>query len=118
MKKNNAIGKTGENWAADYLQQQEYEILVKNYRYKHYEIDLIARKGNLLVFVEVKTRTNLDYGLPETFVNAKKEAYIRQAAEQYLYETNWQHNIRFDIIAITQLADALPQIVHLQDVFE
>jgi putative endonuclease len=117
MAKHLSTGKAGEKLAADYLQEQQYEIITQNYRYKHYEIDLIAQKANLLIFVEVKTRRNINYGMPEAFVNSKKEINIRKAAEQYLYEANWQHNIRFDIIAITQLPNQPPEIVHLEDVF-
>lgn len=117
MSKHISTGKAGEKLAADYLQKKQYEIITHNYRYQHCEIDLIAQKDNLLIFVEVKTRSNISFGLPEEFVNRKKEINIRKAAEQYLQETNWQHNIRFDIIAITQLPHQLPEIVHLEDVF-
>jgi putative endonuclease len=107
-------GNTGEDLAAAYLEEKNYRILCRNYRYRRAEVDLIAEKDNLLVFVEVKTRTNVGFGEPENFVNAAQKNRIRQAAENYIFETDWQHDIRFDIIAITGLTP--PQIEHFEDI--
>src|SRR5262245_51868646 len=93
-------GKEGENEAANYLQSKGYQVIMRNYRYKHAEIDLIVKKGNFIVFVEVKTRSYSFYGEPEAFVDAKKTATILFAAEQYTYENRYEGNIRFDIVSV------------------
>ncbi|MDX5419488.1 MAG: YraN family protein [Hymenobacteraceae bacterium] len=108
-------GRDGEHTAAAYLLKQGYTILQKNYRYKRAEVDIIAQRGNLLVFVEVKTRATNRYGFPEEAVNRKKEELILSAAEEYILQTDWQHEIRFDIISVT-LSSPIG-IHHIEDAF-
>ena len=108
-------GQAGEHRAAAYLQQQGYTIVRKNYRHRRAEVDIIAQKENLLVFVEVKTRGTDRYGYPEEAVNAKKEALLLSAAEAFIQEAAWQHEVRFDIIAITLGTPAA--IHHIEDAF-
>jgi len=108
-------GKYGEDLAQAYLRDSGYQLLERNFRYRQAEIDLIAQKGALLVFVEVKTRKNTEYGYPEEFVSKKQAAQIIRAAEQYILKTDWQGNIRFDIIAI--LTEPKMRITHLPDAF-
>jgi len=108
-------GNKGEDQAADFLKQKGYEIISRNYRYKHSEIDLVVQKNNLIVFVEVKTRSSSEFGEPEAFVGAKKAAKIFEGADQYVYEKNWNGNIRFDIISV-KLGDT-PEVVHFEDAF-
>lgn len=116
MVQHNETGKQGEAEAARYLREQGYEILFRNYRYQHAEIDLIAKKGKLLVFVEVKTRTNLSYGNPEEFVSYTKAKLVMKAAEQYIFANDWLYDIRFDIIAVT-IAGSELRIKHIEDAF-
>lgn len=106
-------GNKGENMAADFLAQKGYEILTRNYRYKHAEIDLIVKRGNWLLFVEVKTRSSNAYGEPEEFVTEFKARKIFEAAEEYIFSTNWQGNVRFDVVSI-KLGD-VPEIEHFED---
>lgn len=108
-------GKEGEQQAADYLQGKGYEILVRNYRHKHAEIDLIAKQGSFIVFVEVKTRSYSFYGEPEAFVDLKKAETVIFAAENYTYENKYNGNIRFDIVSVK--TGAAPEIVHFEDAF-
>lgn len=115
MSDNIKTGKDGEQQAAEYLQSKGYEILVRNYRYKHAEIDLIVRKGSFIVFVEVKTRAYSFYGEPEAFVDSKKAAMVISAAEQYTYENKYEGNIRFDIVSVK--TGTSPEIVHFEDAF-
>ena len=110
-------GAAGERIAAHYLEQKGYIILTRNYRYKKAEVDIIARKENRLVFVEVKTRRAQNFGYPEESVTAKKESLFLQAAEEYIFQINWLDDIRFDIISITISADNAPQIHHIEDAF-
>lgn len=108
-------GNEGENLAAEFLRNKGFEIVVRNYRYKHAEIDLITRLEDLLVFVEVKTRASSSFGEPEDFVDEKKAAKIFEGAEQYTFENNWNGNIRFDIVSVK--TGASPEIVHFEDAF-
>lgn len=108
-------GTLGETQAAEFLRQKGWEIVVRNYRHKHAEIDLIVKKQNLLVFVEVKTRSSTSFGEPEAFVDAKKAAKIFEGAEQYTFENNWNGNIRFDIVSV-KVGDP-PEIEHFEDAF-
>ncbi|GAB2558076.1 YraN family protein [Spirosoma areae] len=116
MAQHNETGKQGEAEAVRYLREKGYEIMSQNYRYQHAEIDLIAKKGKLLVFVEVKTRTNLAFGNPEEFVSYTKAKLVMKAAEQYIFTNDWLHDIRFDIIAIT-LAGTELRVKHIEDAF-
>ena len=76
MSKNKELGQEGEQLAANYLKNKGWSILKMNYRFSRSEIDLIASKNDLLIFVEVKTRTNTSYGLPEDFVDEQKAKNI------------------------------------------
>ncbi len=116
MAQHNETGKQGEARAEDYLREKGYEIMVRNYRHQHAEIDLIAQKGKLLVFAEVKTRTNVSYGNPEEFVNYTKAKLVMKAAEHYIFAHNWLFDVRFDIVAVT-LAGSECRIRHIEDAF-
>jgi putative endonuclease len=109
-------GKQGEKLAANFLISHGYEILRENYRHKRGEIDLIAKKNDLLVFVEVKSKARDRYGFPEEAVNSKKEEMIITTADQYLFEEDWQGSIRFDIISILGEGDDI-RIAHFEDAF-
>ncbi len=109
-------GKAGEDLAAQFLIEKGYQILARNYRYKRSEIDLIMKKDNCLVFVEVKLRTTDAFGFPEEFVDEKKAAKILEGADQYIYELKWEGNIRFDIVAIRQI-NGQTEVVQIEDAF-
>lgn len=109
------IGKRGEDLAAAFLESKGYQVLVRNYRHGHSEIDLVIKKDQLLVFVEVKARRSKAYGEPESFVSKAKAARVIAAAEQFVFENNWQHNIRFDIVAISLGKEN--RIEHFEDAF-
>ncbi len=109
-------GKEGEDKAKAYLQQKGYQILQTNYRYRHAEIDIIAQKGKILIFVEVKTRTNLSHGMPEEFVDATKRRLIMKTAEYFIFDTDWQGDIRFDVISVV-LGGREPKVYHIEDAF-
>jgi putative endonuclease len=108
-------GRRGEQLAADFLCNKGFEVLHRNYRYGKSEIDLIVKKDERLVFVEVKARRNKEYGLPESFVNRSKARRIIKAAENYIFHTNWQGEIRFDIVAITHQPKL--EVYHVVDAF-
>jgi len=106
-------GNKGESLAAEFLGQKGFEIVERNYRYKHAEIDLIAKRDNWIIFVEVKTRTSTWFGQPEDFVDAQKTRNVFEAAEEFIFSTNWHGHIRFDIISITLGAEVI--IEHFED---
>jgi putative endonuclease len=108
-------GQLGENLAATYLEQKGYTIRQRNYRYRRSEIDLIAMHDSFLVFVEVKTRTSVAFGEPETFVDDRKLEKLMEGAEEYVLENNWHGHIRFDIVSV-YLRDGVPEITHLEDI--
>ena len=81
-----AEGVWGEAQIANYLRRRRYELLAHSYHCRFGEIDLIARKGGVLCFVEVKTRSNLACGLPREYVTAAKQERIRKTAAFYLME--------------------------------
>lgn len=108
-------GNKGEEVAAQHLVSQGYEIVARNYRYKHAEIDLIVKKQNLLVFVEVKTRRQDSFGTPESFVSAKKAAKVMEGAEHYVFSMAWHGPIRFDIVAVS--GHSSDSIEHFEDAF-
>ena len=106
-------GNYGENVATEYLENKGFEIIARNYRYKKCEIDIIARKENWTIFVEVKTRTYSYYGHPEEFVGGQQAQRIFDAAEEFIYTTNWHGHIRFDIISVKP--GVAPEIMHFED---
>jgi putative endonuclease len=109
-------GKEGEALAADFLIEKGFEIIARNYRNKRSEIDLIIKKSNWLIFVEVKMRSSDAYGYPEDFVDYKKVKNIIDGAEQYTYDQNWQGNVRYDIISIRDQYGK-KEILHIEDAF-
>ena len=101
MAEHNETGKKGEELAAEYLGNNGYEIVARNWRHKHLEVDIIARKGNILSIVEVKTRTGNFFGEPEEGVTKKKERFLTDAADHYIQSKDLDVEVRYDIISIT-----------------
>ena len=116
MSDNIKKGNEGEDLAVAFLEQKGFTVLERNYRYKRSEIDLIVKRENWLVFIEVKTRTSTAFGYPEEFVDAHKKKMIFQGALNYMIEEDWQGNVRYDIVAIHFRADQ-PEIHHIEDAF-
>lgn len=106
-------GNKGERLAAEFLSRKGYEIISKNYRHNHGEIDLIAQRNDWVLFVEVKTRTSTDFGEPEDFVDARKMNKIYEAAEEWIYSNDWRGHVRFDIISVKLGPE--PIIEHFED---
>jgi len=109
-------GKLGEDKAAAFLEDKGFEILARNFRFRHSEIDIISQKNKILTFVEVKTRTNVSFGMPEEFVDATKRRLIMKAAEQYIFDTDWHGDIRFDVISVV-ITQHTVRIEHIEDAF-
>ncbi|MCX6745254.1 MAG: YraN family protein [Candidatus Parcubacteria bacterium] len=101
MDHNIKIGSFGQQLAADFLKQRNYQIVAQNYYTRLGEIDLIAIKDGQLIFVEVKTRLSEKFGLPEEAVTDRKKEKMYQTALQYLEKEKVNHdNFRFDILAV------------------
>lgn len=94
------LGKIMEDHAEKFLMRSGYIILSRNWRFKKAEIDIVAKKENVLVFVEVKSRSSEYFGAPEISINAQKEAMIIDAAQRYMEQINHTWEIRFDIISL------------------
>ena len=95
-----AAGIRGEAQAANWLRQHGYTLLAHSYRCRFGEIDLIARKGEMLCFVEVKSRTNLQCGLPRDYVTPQKQERLRKTAAFYLAQQELDCPVRFDVAEV------------------
>lgn len=116
MAQHNELGKKGEQLATQYLLDNNYKILEKNYRYLKAEVDIIAQKAETLVAVEVKTRTSAYFGNPEEFVNPKKIKLLISAIDNYVIERDLDVEVRFDIISIITNKNKT-NIEHIEDAF-
>ncbi|WP_207533828.1 YraN family protein [Desertivirga arenae] len=117
MAAHNDLGTKGEALAKSYLEDKGYRILEINWVYARAEVDIIAYHDKRIIFVEVKTRTSVDYGQPEEFVGYAKERNLKRAAEQYIYWKNFNGEIRFDIIAILFNKLGEHTLRHIEDAF-
>jgi putative endonuclease len=117
MSKHNEIGTNGELIAVNFLKNKGYLIVATNWRSGKKEIDIIAEIGDNIVFVEVKTRSNFDFGYPEEAVNERKKNLIKSAAEDYFFAFPSEKQLRFDIISILQRQNKALEIVHIEDAF-
>ncbi len=114
------LGEKGEQLAVDFLIENGFEIIERNYRYGHGEIDIIAKdpSDNFTAFIEVKTRQNLDFGEPEYAITKNKQRQIKKMAELYLYEKEIEEiECRFDVVAIVLGDKNNPSITHYVNAF-
>ena len=116
MAAHNELGKWGEDLAADYLQRKGYTIIERDWKSGKRDLDIIAQDGNVIVFVEVKTRRNRLYGEPEESVDYHKLQNLQQAISHYIKFKHIRQEIRFDIISIVGTVGTDPDIQHIQDV--
>ena len=116
MAEHNELGKSGEEYACDYLIKKGFNILEKNWRHNKDEVDLIATYNEYLVIIEVKTRSNLYFGEPQIFVNKKKQAFMIRAANAYILKNNIHLETRFDIVSVI-LSGNKVSIKHIEDAF-
>ncbi|HDZ07342.1 hypothetical protein LCGC14_0118350 [marine sediment metagenome] len=116
MGKHNEFGKEGEQIAVDFLKKNGYTINYKNYRYLQAEIDVIARKGDILAIVEVRSRSS-DFieNIAET-VTAKKIKLLVMAADHYITDNDLDVEVRFDIITILKNKSRF-ELEHLESAF-
>lgn len=109
------MGRKGEDLAAEYLSSKGYRILERNWRWSRAEADIIAMDGEVLVFVEVKTRTSDYFGSPEEFVSEQKELLLHDLASRYMEHIAHEWEIRFDIISVLLRDPYGYEIRHIPD---
>ena len=117
MNNNKATGNKGEEIAAGYLVKAGYTLLARNWRFRHWEVDIIALKGNFLHFIEVKTRASLRFGRPEESITRDKMKNLKNAAEEYQYQHPEYKYIQFDVLAITLVNEEVKEIFMIEDVY-
>ena len=110
------LGKLGEDLAVSYLLNKGYQILDRNWRSGHKEIDIVALDGDTLVAVEVKTRKSDTFGEPDIAVGVMKQRMLTWAADAYVRYHNLNVDVRFDIISIV-FSDTGHHIEHIEDAF-
>lgn len=116
MAKHNELGKKGEQLAVDFLLKNSYEIIERNYRFDKAEVDIIAKKKDILAIIEVKTRSTADFGNPQDFVKPKQIQRLVKAVDEYVTTNDLDVEVRFDIIAIIKEGNGF-NIEHLENAF-
>ena len=114
---NTEVGKLGEALARKHLEQKGYKILEQNYRTRYAEIDLVARKKDVLVLVEVRTKIGEQFGTPEETLNRRKIQKVKQNALAYAARAKWNKLYRVDAMCIVLAEDrTLRRIVHYENI--
>ncbi len=116
MAKHNQLGKEGEERVALFLCDKGYDILEQNWMYNHKEIDIIALKEDLLVIVEIKTRTTENWEHPAEAVSNAKIRYLVDATEAYIMENDIDKEVRFDVIGVVE-NEGNWDIEHIEEAF-
>jgi putative endonuclease len=122
MRVKDAVGRFGEDVAAGHLEAAGLQILARNWRCREGELDVVAREGTELVFVEVKTRSSLAYGFPAEAVHQRKSARIRRLALGWMHEQresgagqSWS-SLRFDVVTVVRTGSGV-RVEHLRGAF-
>lgn len=111
------LGKKGEQLAEAFLINRGYSILQRNWRFSHYELDIVAEKDGRLHFVEVKSRTSEAFALPEESVSKKKLKYLFQAIDMYLHQHPKYRDFRLNILSVITPPGREPQYFFIEDVY-
>lgn len=118
MRAKDGVGKYGERVAAAYLQERGVEVVERNWRCATGELDIVARDGDVLVFVEVKTRTSAQWGTPAEAVTRVKANRVRALARAWLADHPHVYvGLRFDVISVLRRPAGAADVLHLQDAF-
>ena len=113
MKHNQTVGQWGEEMASAHLRQRGYEILARNARTPYGEIDIVARQGDITIFIEVKTLTSSRDFFPEHNVTARKREHMLACAEHYAAENAIDH-WQIDVVAVEGKQGLEPKITHFE----
>jgi len=114
-----AVGRFGEELAVQHLQAQGMTVLCRNWRCSSGEIDVVARDGSALVFVEVKTRSSTLFGDPAEAVSPAKATRLRSLALRWLaaHQDRYYPSLRFDVVAVVRTGPTGPTVRHLRGAF-
>jgi putative endonuclease len=116
MADHNELGTLGEELAVEFLEKNGYKILETNWTFQKAEVDIIATKDYVLAVIEVKTRSSIEFGLPQDFVKPKKIQLLVKAINEYVISNDLDLDVRFDIIAIQKENKGF-LIEHIEDAF-
>ena len=116
MAAHNELGKWGEDFAAKFLEEQGYEILERDWKSGHHDLDIVARDEKTLVIVEVKTRRNRLFGDPEEAIDYKKRLSLQSAINHYIKSHHTKAPVRIDVISIVGTIGSKPEIDHIKDI--
>lgn len=116
---NKDIGNYGEDISYDFLKKQGYFVLSRNFRTKYGEIDIICKKNDLIIFIEIKSRYNYNHGSPIEAITYSKQMQIIKLCKFYIYTNNLiKYNVRFDVIEVFfNMDNNLHSINHITDAF-
>jgi len=118
VSRSHALGRSGESAAVAYLKRKKFSVVERGFRFHRGEIDIIAYDRDTLVFIEVKTRRDKIFGLPEEAVTLAKQTQLRRVAEAYLMVNNLGHvPCRFDILSVSYDEKEGYKISHLENAF-
>lgn len=119
MSRQKTLGKLGEDCAAKFLVAKGYTIVARNFRIRSAEIDIIARADDVIVFAEVKARSNIRHGLPREAVTFRKQQKIIEAASIFLQDENFSDcACRFDVVEVFFAGECVAEINHIENAFE
>ena len=119
MSRQKTFGKLGEDCAAKFLEANGYTIVARNFRIRSAEIDIIAQIDGVIIFAEVKTRSDIRHGLPREAVNLRKQKKIIEAAGVFLQDENFADcACRFDVIEVYLRGGLVEEINHIENAFE
>jgi len=116
MAEHNILGNKGEEAAANYLAKKGYKIKARNWRFGKLEVDIIAEHDNMIIFIEVKSRSGTYFEQPFQAVTKKKQKFIIKAANEYIEKFEIDLEARFDIISIVEKNNKF-EIEHIEDAF-
>lgn len=111
------VGSGGERLAAQWLEKQGFFILERNFRHGRYEVDLVAGRGSILHFIEVKCRRSTRYGHPEESVSRKKLEHVLQGGAGWLAQWPGYRRVQYDVLAITLQHSAPAEYILFEDVY-
>ena len=117
MARHHLLGKEGEALAAKWLEEKGYTLLHKNWRHAHSEVDIIASKEQVLHFIEVKTRRNQKFGLPEESVDEKKIRTLFIASEAYQHQYPEWKRVQYNVLSVTIHPNNTVDYFFIEDIY-
>jgi len=116
MRESKKTGEKGEEVASDYLKRKGFDILERNYKNKHSEIDIVAKKEGVLVFVEVRSTNSLFFGTPEETIDFRKMRKLEKNALAYTFFNDYEGEYRVDVVTVVFEENKIKEINHYENV--